>query len=120
MNKHFKQFIAVTLTLTLIFHGLVLSYFAVVEDAVEQDEIAYFSSSFIGDVSGDTPMLSGSDQLVIVSSKSSLSGDSFLGYISAVYSFHYKNGINTTLKISQNIDLIFDIKKLKFPTHYFW
>ncbi|WP_373496012.1 hypothetical protein [Aquiflexum sp.] len=114
-----KQLIGITLIITLIFHGLVLSYFSIAEDNHDASE-AYFSDSFIGELPDDLPMLSLSDQLVVVGSKAPFLGGSLHNNIIAVYAFHFEKYVNSIIKISQKIDLIFDIKALKYPTHYFW
>lgn len=120
MNTHFKQFIGITLLISLMIQGMVMPYFSIVEQVHSEESAELYSNSYLGEYSGDVLFVSSSDHLVIVTSKGALSGGEFLGnfYLSSIN--HYEKQINSIFKISQKVDLIFDIKALKFPTHYFW
>lgn len=120
MNTYFKQLIGITLMISLMIQGMVMPYFTIAENIQSEESAELYSNSYVGEYAGDLLLVSGSDHLVIVASKGSLTGGDLFGNIYKSYIFHYENQIESIFKISQKVDLIFDIKELKFPTHYFW
>ncbi|MCH7396824.1 hypothetical protein MM236_02450 [Belliella sp. DSM 107340] len=120
MNNLLKQTIGISLTIIMIFHGMVLPYFSVSEEHVLEDSSAYFSSSSLAEYASDLPLVSDTDHLVLVTCKAQFAGDSYIGSFDAINSFHFENFVKTLFKLSQKTDVVFGIKELKFPTHYFW
>ncbi|MFD2036009.1 hypothetical protein ACFSKL_14485 [Belliella marina] len=120
MTDFLKQFLGITLSISLMFHGLVLPYFQVSDNSDSGDSSTYISNSQIVEFAGDLPLISGIDQLVVVTSKASFLGDWLYGRINAIYTFHFENYVNSIFKTSQHIELVFGIKEIKFPTHFFW
>lgn len=120
MNTYFKQFIGITLLISLMIQGTVMPYFSVVEQVHSEESAELYSNSYLGEYSGDLLFASSSDLLVIVTSKGTLGGGECLGNFYKSSINHFENQVKSIFKISQKVDLNFDIKALKFPTHYFW
>lgn len=119
MSRQQRKYVAIWMTLGIIFQSILIPYFNRVEGLPIDSSI---SSVYDHSIREQSPMLiiqSSTDLAVPVFDVQFSIKELILSQQELIYD-HYANQVKTLLLCNENIDLIFTIKELKFPTHYFW
>lgn len=119
MIKQNRKYMAVLLSLGIFLQGLVLSCIPIKDNSYAESAISQLTNNGIIDQYDGIMLMSNADLSVpVVQEQFSLNGLSF--GLQASFSFHFANKIKTLFLLYDYIDLLFGIKELKFPSHYFW
>ncbi|WP_158857513.1 hypothetical protein [Lunatibacter salilacus] len=67
-----------------------------------------------------SPIIFESERLIISIPKSFSEGLNFIYSTLADYFFYINQRLTTAYQLSQQVMLVFGIREIKFPTHFFW
>lgn len=119
MKRKHRLYLAIWLTLGLVFQSVLMPYARTSEASIEDSSLSYWSNNSILDQS----------HVVLIHASTDLTGPfsfeqfSIKGFILShkelLYG-HIANQVKTLFLCYRHIDLLFSIKELKFPSHYFW
>lgn len=110
---------AVILSLGIFFQGLVLSCIAVQDNSYAESTISQLTDTSIHE-QYDGVMLASNADLSVPLAQEQFSTNGLFSGVQSLFSFHFANKIKTLFLLYDYIDLLFGIKELKFPSHYFW
>lgn len=109
----------VLLSLGIFLQGMLMSCIAVKDNSYVESAFSQLTDNSIIDQYDGIMLVSNADlSIPLVQEQFSLNGLSF--GLQAFFSFHFANKIKTLFLLYDHVDLIFGIKELKFPSHYFW
>lgn len=122
MTKALKPIIGFAMAAMLAVQVMVLPLFLTDSDA---DNTAYSDSlsaqsTLVEDHSDKSPIINKSERLIIYLPKSFSEGSNFIYSSFADYFFYINQRLSTAYQLSQQVMVVFGIKELKFPTHFFW
>lgn len=109
-----------SLAITMVIYGVAMPYFSIAKAKVLDDTSVYFSNVSLGEYNGNLSLILDSDPPSLVNGKIHLVAQNFIGCFDTFLTIHLHAIIKTLFKITQETVVVFDIKELKFPTHYFW
>lgn len=119
MNRQKRKYWAIWLTLSVIFQSLWMPYI----DGGKATFVDY-SNALVTEYSiaeqYDGLMLQASTELSVVTTQDKKIGSPSIADFICFISVHLTDQLNTLFSLNKHIDVFFDIRKLKFPTHYFW
>ncbi len=122
MNKELKPIIGFAMAAMLAVQVLVLPLFLTDADA---DKTAYSDSlsaqsTLVEDHSDKSPIINESERLIISLPKSFSEGSDFTYSSFVDYFFYINQQLTTAYQLSQQVIVVFGIREVKFPTHFFW
>lgn len=122
MTKALKPIFGFAMAAMLAIQVMVLPFFLTDSDA---DKTAYSDSlssqsTLVEDHSDKSPIINESERLIISIPKSFSEGSNFIYSSFADYFFYINQQLSTAYQLSQQVVLVFGIREIKFPTHFFW
>lgn len=122
MNNALKPYLGFTLATILLVQALVLPFLvqnATSEATTLTDGLSYQNASFL-DHDKKLPIIYESDRLILSFSKSFTEGGDFISVSYVDYFLYLHHRLLTVYQLYQQVNLVFGIRELKFPTHFFW
>jgi Na+/H+-dicarboxylate symporter len=77
-------------------------------------------NTLVNDHAEKSPIIYESERLVISIPKSFAEDGNLIYSTLAAYFIHINQRLTTAYQISQQVKLVFGIREIKFPTHFFW
>lgn len=77
-------------------------------------------TTLVENQSDQSPIIYESERLIILLPKSFSEALNFIYSSFADYFFYINQQLSTAYQLSQQVMLVFGIREIKFPTHFFW
>jgi len=119
MTKALKPYLGITLATLLLVQAMVLPFLVQHEAAIIKDDLSYQIGSFL-DHDEKSPIIFESDRITVSVSKSFTEGGDFILVSFANYFLYLHHYLRTAYQLCQEVNLVFGIREIKFPTHFFW
>lgn len=122
MTNTSKRFLGLAMATILVVQGLLfpfLSSHADFGESTRSDELS-LQATFLTDA-GDTALVIFQSERLPVSVPKSLSeGSSFIANVFTNYFFYISTRLAMVYQRCHQVLLVFGIREIKFPTHFFW
>jgi hypothetical protein len=119
MTKALKPYLGITLATLLLVQAMVLPFLVQNEASIIQDNLPYQIGSFVNH-DEKSPIVFESDRIILSVSNSFTQGGDFISVSFADYFLYLHHYLRTAYQLCQEVNLVFGIRELKFPTHFFW
>lgn len=119
MIKQNRKYMAVLLSLGILLQGMLMSCISVQDNSYAESAISQLTDHNIIDHYDGVMFVSNADLSVPLVQEQFSAFGLLLG-LQASFTFHFANKIKTLFLLYDYVDLLFGIKELKFPSHYFW
>lgn len=122
MTKALKPIIGFAMSAMLAVQVIVLPLLLTDSEAYKtaySDSLSV-QSTLVEDHSDNSPIINESDRLIISIPKSFSEGGNFIYNSFADYFFYLNQQLSTAYHLSQQVMLVFGIREIIFPTHFFW
>ena len=122
MTKGLKPIIGFAMATMLVVQVMLLHFFVPNANTANTAFSDHLSEQtiLVADHADESPLIYESDRLVISLPKSFAEGANFISSSLADYFFYLNQRLTTAYQLTQKIMLVFGIREIKFPTHFFW
>lgn len=122
MTKALKPIFGFAMAAMLVVQVMLLPLF--LSDAITSNAAYYDNSSLqttlVEGHSDKSPIIYESERLIVSIPKSLADGGDFIASTLADYFFFLNQRLTTAYQLSKQVVLVFGIREIKFPTHFFW
>jgi hypothetical protein len=119
MNRLQRKYWAICLTIGVIVQALCMPYLDRAESGTSDLSVSYLTDYSIAE-QYDGFMLQSNTELSIQKAQEKIIYSSLDFGIQSFIFQHVANQLAILFLLNKHVDLLFGIKELKFPTHYFW